>query len=64
MKLTNRLSEVMKTNKYKGYDIILVSADQELAQLCYAIAPIKKTSGIYIFKYCKGVIREKYYNKP
>ena len=41
-----------------------MSADQELGQLCTTIAPIKKTSGKYIFKFCKKVIKRKHDRNP
>jgi hypothetical protein len=64
MKIVSRLTEIVKGNRYKGYDMVIVSADNELNQLCRAVTLIKKTSGMYIFKYCKKVIREKFYHIP
>jgi len=43
---------------------VLVSADRDLGQLCNAVTPIKKTSGADIFKFCKKMIKEKYFHKP
>ena len=57
LKLVARLAEIVENRSYKDHEIVLVSADNELCQLCSAIFPVKKTSGHYIFKYCKALIK-------
>jgi hypothetical protein len=43
---------------------VLVSADKELGQVCSALFPVKKTSGLYIFKYCKALIKNLNFRNP
>ena len=63
-KIVERLTQMVCNGEKEGKWVILISADRELAQRCAEIYPIMQSSGQYLFKYCKKVIRSKYYNRP
>ena len=63
-KIVDRLAEIISDQLYMGCEIIIISADRDLVQRCAQIAQIKQSSGMYLFKLCKQVIRQKYYDRP
>ena len=64
MKIIDRVKQIKEKNEYEGSEIVLVSADRELSHLCREVADIKKTSGMFFFKYCRQFIRRQIPKNP
>ena len=64
MKILERIKEIKEHKEYEGHQMVLVSADRELSHLCKEIADIKKTSGMFFFKYCRQFIKHQAPKKP
>lgn len=63
-KLLQRMTEISEKKIYPHHDIVLVTADRELSYHCNEIMKIRKTSGMFFFKYCKFLLRELNRPKP